>query len=224
MNLKRDPLFADLVARLTGDGHLQFDKSLVSFYSKNIEEINNVKKVVYNLFRVSGKIYVDNREPKRYKLFFISAPLSIYLKGVGVPVGNKTNVAFDVPDWILEGEKKIKRAYLQGIYDSEGYVYSNKSGRKLRWRIGISMCKNENIVENGISYMDQLRSMLSLFDIISSPVRTRHINIRKDGSKSREAIFEIEFSSFRNFYKYVGFKNKKKQDKLTESLAICGGN
>ncbi len=218
------PTLARIVADITGDGHLQIQewRHLVSFYSKNMEEIDAVKKRFYDLFGVEGRIYTDNRrtngkETLRYKLFFISKPVALFLRDVGMPVGNKTNIPFVVPGWIINGKPEIRSAYLQGLFDTEGSIFCRAS--KARWQIGLKMAKNEAIIDDGTFYINQIRQMLADFNIHCSPVRKNKLNTRKDGSKSFELQFNIEKSSFRNFYKYVGFGNSKKHEKLIFALA-----
>ena len=143
-----NPDLARLVADLTGDGHLQINghRHIASFYSKDLDEIKEVKKRFYDLFQIKGKIHEDNRpvgktqKPvKRYKIFFISKPVAIFLKDIGTPVGDKTNVPFLVPKWIIKGHSTLKKAYLQGLYDAEGSIFvANK-----RWQIALKMAKNE---------------------------------------------------------------------------------
>ena len=132
-------------------------------------------------------------------------------------MGNKTNASFFVPNWIIHGADEIKSAYLQSLFDAEGSIFCRKS-IKPRWQIGFKMAKNEKIVNSGIKYLNQIRKMLSFFEIYCSPIRTHKLNLRKDSSKSFELQFNIERSSFRNFYKYVGFGNSKKQEKLICAL------
>lgn len=211
------PELARIAADITGDGHLQLKdwRGLVSFYSKDFKEIMDLKGKFNKLFRVKGHVYLDNGANKRYKLFFISKPLAHFFEKIGVPKGNKTNLIYTVPSWILQGNKKVKAGYLKGLFTGEGYIYSTKlKNNDIRWRIGIEQYKNEKIKESGKAYMDQLRTMLKDFEIKSSPVRFNGSNIRKDGTKSIGARFDIEKSNFGNFYKYIGFDNGEKQRKL----------
>lgn len=226
--LLKNPELARIVADITGDGHLQIQewRHLTSYFSKNMEEIEAMKKRFYNLFSVEGKIYVDDSTSKkspnstrRYKIFFISKSVALFLKDIGTPVGNKTNVQFTIPDWILNGNDEMKSAYLRGLFDNEGSIFCRTPKR---WQIGFKMAKNEKIIESGIFYMNQIRKLLSEFKIHCSPVRINKLNIRKDGSQSHSMLFNIEKSSFRNFLKYVGFDHPKKQDKLFLALGTCG--
>lgn len=80
------------------------------------------------------------------------------------------------------------------------------------------MYKHEGLEENGFAFMEQLRSMLKDFQIITSPVRTEKSLYKKDGSISVGFRFDINPPSFRNFYKWVGFYSKEKQLKLITAL------
>ncbi|MBI2151662.1 hypothetical protein HYU21_02990 [Candidatus Woesearchaeota archaeon] len=225
-HLLKNHELARTVADITGDGHLQIKewRYLTSFYSKNIEEIEAVKERFFRLFGVEERIYVDNstskRNPKsckRYKLFIISKPVASFLRDIGTTVGNKTNQRFTIPDWIFNGSDEIRSAYLRGLFDNEGSIFCRNT-LKPRWQIGFKMVKNENIVDSGIIYLDQIRELLSKFNIHCSPVRKHKLNIRKDGSQSIDLMFNIEKNSFRNFLKQVGFEHKDKQNKLLQSL------
>ncbi len=225
-HLKKNPKLARTVADLTGDGHLQIDKwrYLASFYSKNLEEIKAVKQRFFDLFEIEGRIYVDDSTSKkspnstrRYKLFIISKPICVFLKEIGTPVGNKTNNSFVVPEWVFNGTPEIQSSYLRGLFDNEGSIHITR-GKKLRWRISFRMAKNSLLIDSGIRYFEQLRSMLAKFGVKSSPVRHFKLNTRKDGSRSRCLHIDIEKSSFRNFFKYVGFEHPIKQQRLINAL------
>ncbi|MBU1974430.1 MAG: LAGLIDADG family homing endonuclease [Nanoarchaeota archaeon] len=227
-HLLTNPKLARLVADLTSDGHLQIQghRHIASFYSKSISEIKSVERKFIELFNIKGKLYLDQRPVgknpnpiKRYKIFFISKPISIFLRDIGTPVGNKTNNPFEVPNWIFKGNPNLKIAYLKGLYDAEGSIFCIKNKR---WRMSLRMAKNKEILDSGIKYFEQIRSMLKEFKIKSSPVRCYKLNIRKDGSISYNVHIDIEKSSFRNFLKYVGFDHPEKRKKLLYALRVSG--
>lgn len=219
------PELARIVADISTDGHLQIKgwRNLTSFYAKDIEEIKKLNQR-FSIFNETGIIYDDKSGYKGngFKIFFTSKKLAYFLKEVGVPVGNKTNNSFLVPNWIMNGSSKTKAAYLRGIYDGEGSIHATRQKKKKkRWRINLEFCKNKETLNSGIKFMEQLRTLLEEFNIKSSPVRTRKGNIRKDGSTSKGMIIDIEFTSFSNFYKYVGFCVPHKK-RLLESV-LCRG-
>ncbi len=220
--IKFTPELARICGELTGDGHIQLSewRGLVSFYSKNHSVIADFKLRFEKLFGSKGHIYEDNRKGwKRYKLFFISKPVVEYLVSLSVPFGNKTNQSFCVPEWIYTGKLAFKSAYLQGLFDSEGSIYSTKAKQGFRWRIEIEMYKSVKLQNEGKFFMAQLVNMLQELGVVCSPVRFGKKNLRKEGSSSIALKFDIEQSSFRNFYKRVGFTNKLKASKLS---CLCG--
>jgi hypothetical protein len=216
---------AKLAAYVTGDGHLQIKnwRYLTSFFSKDLAEVEAFERISQNLFNVTPKRYEDKRKTwpgsgLRYQSFIISKPVALFLQDIGIPVGNKTNNPFVVPEWIFKGSPEIKSAYLRGLYDNEGTIYFNKERSGIRWRIDFKMAKNREILDHGIAYFEQLRTMLLEFGIRTSPVNYSKLNVRKDGSTSMILRFTIERSSFGNFLKHVTFDNKSKQEKLLTSL------
>lgn len=220
LNKYYNPEVARIVGELISDGHMQNDsRYLISFYSKYIDIIRSFEKRMHDIFGVSSWVYQDKRSP-RYKLFIKSKEILQLLEKLGVPAGNKTNQTFLVPKWILNGNSHIKASFLSGIFDSEGYIYSTLNNGRIRWRIGIEFYKNELYLNSCINFMEQIKIILSEFDIPSSPTRFKKGNTRKDGSKSIGVRFEIERKGFENFYKYVNFHIKSKRDILVKALQL----
>lgn len=224
-DLLTNPKLAYVVAAITGDGHLQIKewRHLISFFSKEIEDIENMKLQFHELFQLQGRMYVDNRKKhktktKVYWLFFCSKPVALFLRNIGTPVGNKTNIPFSIPEWVLNGNQQLRGAYLRGLFDTEGTIFCRDALINPRWQIGFKMAKNEVILDSGIAYLNQIRRLLADLQIRCSPVRKSFLNIRKDNSKSFELLFNIEQTSFENFYKYVGFGHIKKREKLLSAL------
>jgi intein/homing endonuclease len=200
ISLLENPKLARIVADLTGDGHLQIKqwRHLISFYSKNIEEIEAFRQRFKELFQLEGKLYVHNHNTKNgettiYKLFFSSKPVALYLQEIGTPVGNKTNISFEIPPFVINGSEEVKSSYLQGLFDCEGSIFCRGNNR---WQISLKMAKNESILSSGVNYLNQIRKLLSDFEINSSPVKSFFLNIRKNGSKSYYNQFDIESNYF----------------------------
>lgn len=210
--LTNNPELARIAGDITGDGHLQLDnrRGLVSFYSKNLEDIKKEDRKFIKLFNTKGHVYIDTRKNTRYKIFFSSKKLAAFLASIEIPVGNKTNENFLVPSWILGGNEDIRCSYLRGIFTAEACI----SITKRRWRIHIEQYKSTKLKEAGINFMVQLQQMLKGFGVITSPVRLGKGNLRKDGTKSIRIQFDIEKRYFDKFYKYIGFDNELKNQKL----------
>jgi intein/homing endonuclease len=215
-------LLARIVADITSDGHLQLKgwRGLASFYSNDLVKINAINEKFVKLFGISGKVYTKNGKHKQYRIFFISKPLAKFLVKIGVPPGNKTDQVFQIPQWIMHGNKKIQSSYLRGIFSGEGSIFCTrqKNGKK-RWRIGIEMYKWIKFRKQGGQYMNQIRDMLIGLGITSSPVRAGRRNLRKNDTYSIAFKIDIESHEFGKFYKEIGFDDDKKTDKLLKAIA-----
>lgn len=216
IRFKPSSLLARIVADITGDGHLQYDgiRGNIFFYSKYLKFIKLYEKRFYRQFKIKGKIRKKFRFTWSYGLFFSSKRIASFLYSVGAPPGNKANSIFYVPKWIFNGSKNIKRAYLKGIYSSEGSVYPTKVGNKNRWRIEIEQYKRLDLKDKGIIFMNQIKKMLEDFSIISSPVRFGKKQKRDNGVITIAIKLDIEKKYFKNFYKEIGFDNIIKMKRL----------
>ena len=79
---------ARVIAGLTADGHLQLDKrrGVISFYSKNHDEIDSFNTLFFELFGKKGNVFSDNRSGNlRYKLFIASRCIAFKLSKIAVP-------------------------------------------------------------------------------------------------------------------------------------------
>jgi tRNA-splicing ligase RtcB (3'-phosphate/5'-hydroxy nucleic acid ligase) len=222
MNFKEKYLsdLAFICGALTGDGHLQINKwrYLTSFYSNDEKQILRMKNMFFRLFNVEGRVYTKEGKNLQYRLFIISKDISLKLKEFGVPVGRKTDKEFGVPEWIMDGELKISSNYLRAIFTAEGAVYSTKTKNGKRWRVEIEMYKREDLLKSGEKYFEDLRKMLQTLEIRSSPVRFGRKNLRKDGTYSVAIKLDIEANQFEKFYKYVGFVDRIKEEKLLQAI------
>jgi intein/homing endonuclease len=220
--LSCDFRIARIVGDITGDGHLQIDnrRGIISFYSKYLEKIKNENKLFNQVFGLKGHIYKYNRNSGIvYGIMFTSKPVAIIFLALGVPSGNKTAKKFNIPDWIFNGSKEIKKAYLVGMFTSEGTVYNSKHSD---WRLEIEQYKIEKLSIYGKKYMSQLKKMVESFGIKCSNVRTCRKNKRKDGSLSLAWEFYIWRQSFKDFYNKIGFDDTNKMKKLKEAIQMQG--
>lgn len=222
MNKKNENLdyekLASIVADLTTDGHIQIrNKSgVISFYSKEYSEIEKFNSIFKSLFNKKGNIFKDEREGNiRYKLFISYTKIARFLKMKGVPVGNKTNISFNVPNWIMDGSENVKKIYLQRLFDAEGSIFKCSDGR---WHITFTMNKNESLLNDGLSFFKEIRLLLNQFQIKTYGTRVQTGTLRKDRSRSKCLKMEIRKEYFQIFYENINFLNSRKRDKL--KLAI----
>ncbi len=88
------------------------------------------------------------------------------LVSLGCVTGRKTVQEFRVPSWIREGSKKVKRAFLSGLWSAEGSTPAVALKYKKLKILTLTMYKKENI--DGIPFFEDLRNMLLDLQIVSS--------------------------------------------------------
>lgn len=218
MEIEKSPDLTRICGELTGDGHIQLKgwRRIVSFYSKNLATIKDFEVRFSKIFRVKGRIYIDDRKWRSYRVFFISREVAEKLVSIGLLAGNKTNTPFLVPDWIINGESEIRSAYLAGLFTTEGSVYHTKGSD--RWRIEMEMYKWEKYKTEGVRFMDQIAGMLRSLGVPCSPVRIGRKDHRKDGTTSIAMKIDIKKGGFTNFYKQIGFFDKTKAERCLRAI------
>lgn len=89
------------------------------------------------------------------------------LRALGSPVGRKKNQAYFIPDWIMDEEESIKRAFLSGWLGGDGckITYQMKHGgnssHDARFNVNaIEFHKEKYLEKEGILYAKQLGSLL----------------------------------------------------------------
>ena len=72
-------------------------------------------------------------------------------------------------------------------------------------RISINMCKSEQLLQNGVDFMNQIRSILKENGIETTPIGVYSIKPRKDGTKVKILRFRIKTLHNNNFIKKIGW-------------------
>ncbi|RJQ21516.1 hypothetical protein C4580_02135 [Candidatus Woesearchaeota archaeon] len=120
-----------------------------------------------------------------------SKELFLTFSRLGVPVGKKSNVSFSVPDWILNGNSEVKRAFLAGFLGGDGpkvtiEVRSRKGKEPFNAvRINdIEFYKREDLLANGFHFANELSRLLKEQGIVVSRIFNKGRFLRKDGTFS----------------------------------------
>ena len=110
---------AELVGLILGDGHIGvFPRSevlVISFNSKNIEQINRYAHIVEKIFKKRPTISkVSGKNCIIVKLYEKNIS-----KRLNIPTRSRKKVKNKVPKWILSDKNYVVR-YLRGLYEAEG--------------------------------------------------------------------------------------------------------
>jgi hypothetical protein len=210
--IQSSPLLAGIVADLICDGHLQGNPIWrADFTSKSKKELHYFNRRIYSLFRVKGTIRncKSNTFGKTFNLGINCSPVARILFLCGVPPGQKVLIPFDIPDWIKEN-KECFREFCKRAFSCEGGIMHEKNRKTPQIRI--SMWKNEEILNEGLKFMQSVAyGMKKYFDIDSTITLPKSICIRKDNIKTTAIKMFILGPSVFKFYKEIGFDGQKQQ-------------
>ncbi|MDD5340396.1 MAG: LAGLIDADG family homing endonuclease [Candidatus ainarchaeum sp.] len=220
------PLFASkelaaIAAALMSDGHLAFQlrngkpkMCKIVLYSDDRLECAWFLRLIYARFGVMGRTVrykpaTGFSDAYSYKAVIHSAPLAKLLASIGIPYGDKTKTAYLVPGWVVNGTHKIKASFLKILFNFDGSL-SLKKQRHTAVALNFVTNKHMDFIKSGEAFLEQLAAILSEFGIKSGKIHVRHC--KKD--KFTLMLFVTNGRSVINFYKHIGFLNKKKKDKL----------
>jgi DNA-binding transcriptional regulator WhiA len=205
---------AKIVAYLTFDGHMTVEKGMIIFTAGKKELLKEPMQLMYKQFGVKGKIkkVMTNNYGKSFEYRISNKPLCRILKAIGVPDGNKIFNIVNVPKWI-KNSKKFSKVYLRVAFDCEGSIWKEKNGAvRLRFRLH----KSSKKIKNCISFINEIKNMLSYFNIETTNIWFGKGNLRKDGNITKAVVFGIKSNSMQKFKKAIGFGIKEKKYRLSK--------
>ena len=148
------------------------------------------------------------------------------LYALGLPKGEKVLQETQIPLWIKEGGKDIKKAFLNSLLEGElqtHKVVNNPKKNKIEiipTTFGLSKIKEYK--ENLVEFLNELRVLLEEFNIKSTKVQKPiSSNIRKDGYMTYSSRFYISTSALNivNISKIIDFPfNRQKRDGLKVAI------
>ena len=204
-----DKDLAKLISYLTFDGHLAKDLKCFYLSSKNKDTLSDFEKIINRKFDISGRIEKGMGYGESYKYRVFNRKICRFLEKIGTPKGSKVTKNFLIPNWI-KNNKELSREYLRVAFDCEGSIWFEKQPK-----IRFGMCKIEELLENGIEFLEQMKSMLEEFDINSTKTWLIKGNNRKDGKITKGLYFKLKQTSLKQFAKEIGFSDRFKKQKLS---------
>ncbi len=218
------PTLAGIIGCLITDGHIQTRRiekhtkyEYIGFFSDNYSELEVFNKKISSVFGTGGKI---RKWGVRYNgrstgVIISNAAMARVLTLCGSPPGEKVSKKFEVPAWILQGDKETQAAFLRSSFSCDGTIFFEN--RAKRWRIKIVMYKQKKLSSDLGNYLESLRRMLhETFQISTTNLSYADSYIRKkDNEKMLGLTFYIKTNSMPAFAKEIGFdiiyKNLKLQ-------------
>lgn len=223
------PILAKLFGYLIGDGsvYISNKKGFVNAYGQK-EDLEEIKRDLSEL-GFSAQIYGRTRNhkiPTRYglvqftgeqhELHTPSTSLASLFYALGYPKGEKTAVAYEVPQWIIKAPLWIKRLFLSGLFGAE--LSTPKTHTKTGFDCPIlSMNKLTLLVNNGRKFFIQLMQLLEEFDVKTDKILQTHDFKNKHGSTSRLRLqVSSEETNLLKLWSKIGFSYNKKRELLSQ--------
>jgi stage V sporulation protein R len=113
-----DERLGTLLGYLIGDGHISEIKRTISLTTGDDEQADTFVKLVQEIFGLE----VHRRwDPNRWRLSFSSLDVQDFLKYLGLKTGQAARMK-EVPQVILRSPKPVVAAFIQALYDCDGYA------------------------------------------------------------------------------------------------------
>jgi DNA-directed RNA polymerase beta' subunit len=244
LNIKKGSLkqiiLAGLLGHLIGDGTLWWNTKNVhlTFRRKDECDIYEIKRELLKLgidekiikihkhgksktntiTNRNGKVLTIEGNENRglYEIDIRSKPIAVAFWNIGMPVMDRVKQEFNVPDWIMNGPKMVKRQFLAGYFGTDmSKPFLDKRTQKRFDRPKFKMSKIDGLTP--YKFFDDLYQLLHEFNIETNYYGTEKGNIRKDGNltTSYNGSISSEKENLINFYEKIGYAYSKEKNILS---------
>ncbi len=224
---------ARIVGFLYGDGYLNKNLLSFGFVSSELDMLQKLKGDVKKEFKIKSKIkkkrdvgdieVIHNKSfvVKRptYDLKFNSKAICSLLFKLEVPRGKKIYQSYNVPSWIIKGNKRIQKAFLHGLFDSElsnARISTFKGHKDNLSSSRMEMGKIKDLENNLREYLTQIKFLLKNFGVTSKISYLKEY--KKNERISLTLVINNKLSNLYNFVERVGFYYSK--ERTNKSIKI----
>ena len=162
---------ARLLGHSFGDGNIHRSKHYFIYTNSNKKLQERVKKLVKKEFK-DVKI-CERRSGMGVTQLQFSAKVGRKLEELGGIRGSKVHQSFQVPQWIKDGEEKVKVNFLAAIFDDEGYFRDSRGCKQ----IVLKFSKTKRLEDSLVNFLKEISQLLNELGIKAS-------DIKKDQEKS----------------------------------------
>lgn len=193
---------ARIMGAMFGDGSLtRTNPSCTNlsafFFSKEIRVIQRFAHDIQQIFGPAKFSISQYEHGSRYGKSIIryeirSSFACRFLACLGVPVGDKVSQLISVPEWVMSSGGEIKRNFLDGLFSAELTKAVSQKNRGMPQMLRFSMSKIEELTQNHLLFLNNLRFLLAQLGIKSSGIFLGHnVRNRRDGKRSLEWGFRV---------------------------------
>lgn len=202
-----------VMGSVKGDGNLFFDKTkgryggyMVSLHAKDIDFLNEFNRCICILLNKNKPYTLVSQSKGKIRVECSCKGLYDYLRK-----------PLDEHKAIIEASNETATGFLKAMFDGEGGAYYNlKQGKLDRPSV---RCYNTNL--ELLEYIKQI--LYTKFGIIATISKLYDDGYTGSDGCVRKASYHIGISRYNdivNFYRYIGFIIKRKQNKLEEIIKL----
>ena len=225
-------LCSKLIGHLFGDGTLWmgYGRCHLTFRCKEEYDIKTIQKDLFNLgikcnyfLKKSKKeCYITEKNGKKkciktdnglYVIDLHKKVFSVFFHILGVPIGDRVKQSYNIPEWIMNGNKQIKREFLRSFYGADGDTPKMRT-EHLFFGIRLTLAKVENISPNKL--INDITKLLNEFNIEYTLKKGTYGNIRKSGLKS--IIYRININKSYNYFKNIGYNYSLEKEYISRQF------
>jgi hypothetical protein len=202
---------SQIISAFFFDGGIREDKR--PFYVNN--EKCMIDRTISNLNLVVGNVgYTEHINRGTIFVDFSHIFGIILSDGLEMSVGKRVFTNPQIPEFIINGSKEVKRMFLQQAFDDEGTIKMGLKGRGKRVKLTQNNCKDEPALR-----LNQIKEILENFGVrVTGPFHEDIINNKRGYTSYRWAIEITNQTDISMFAKEVNFGLDAKKQKLQELL------
>jgi len=212
---KLSPDLAEILGIILGDGHLDLKKypksphyvlnisgSLSEDYNYYIDEIN---PMFFQLFNKEFK-FVFQRENEFFARVSSKA-IATFFKNLGVKPGKKVDNN-EIPDKIMNANDEIKKAFLRGVFDTEGSIAFKKNTK------GFHVGPTITLAMKSEKFVYQLRTILCSFNFNPAVYFEEFYDKRFNRTYRRHRLELPGKKNLAKFLEVINFRNPRHLTKI----------
>lgn len=228
-------LFLKLLAFTFGDGGIS--SNFRPYFTGEEIDLNILKKEIENIFPFfkCKIVEIKNENTNISGRIIKGTSFALNLQGngsyilgrllyaAGAPKGDKIITPFLVPNWVLKGEKWVKKIFLNVLLGNELQAPRIDKSRKASFSsCTFRMVKVEELLETQKKFLNQIKKLLREFNIQSGKVKEdKPRKDRKDGKISYPMYFQInknKLNLFRFFKQFELLYAQRKQRDFEDAI------
>ena len=222
-----------IIGHLFGDGwfsEIKKKNSYLAGFSGSIEGLKDIQKDLdllglkySNIHSRKTKSTVNNIEINGTTNSFTCCDKRIVrmLLLLGTPVSKKVLQGFEIPKWIRNGPKEIKREFLGALFGSEGSTPKERKNSTSFYSVRFTVNKADYLEKECREYVNQIKKMLKDFDVKVSQIKKIKGNTWKNKKITTiKMVLTIsnEDKNMLNFFKHIPFRYEPKKNIISLSI------